>query len=30
VTWQQISFGMLKGLRYSDNILAISRKPVER
>jgi 2-polyprenyl-3-methyl-5-hydroxy-6-metoxy-1,4-benzoquinol methylase len=26
--WQQISFGALRGLRYSDNILAIARKPV--
>jgi 2-polyprenyl-3-methyl-5-hydroxy-6-metoxy-1,4-benzoquinol methylase len=26
-TWQQISFGMLKGLRYSDNVLAIAKKP---
>jgi 2-polyprenyl-3-methyl-5-hydroxy-6-metoxy-1,4-benzoquinol methylase len=30
LTWQQISFGTLKGRRYSDNILAIARKPVER
>lgn len=27
VTWQQISFGLLKGLRFSDNILAIATKP---
>jgi 2-polyprenyl-3-methyl-5-hydroxy-6-metoxy-1,4-benzoquinol methylase len=27
VSWQQISFGMLQGLRYSDNLLAIARKP---
>ena len=27
--WQQISFGALKGLRYSDNILAIANKPPE-
>jgi 2-polyprenyl-3-methyl-5-hydroxy-6-metoxy-1,4-benzoquinol methylase len=25
--WQQISFGLLKGRRYSDNILAIAKKP---
>jgi 2-polyprenyl-3-methyl-5-hydroxy-6-metoxy-1,4-benzoquinol methylase len=25
--WQQISFGALKGRRYSDNILAIAKKP---
>jgi len=28
VSWQQISFGLLKGRRYSDNILAIATKPV--
>ena len=28
VRWQQISFGLLKGRRYSDNILAIARKPL--
>lgn len=27
--WQQISFGMLNGRRYSDNILAIAQKPAE-
>jgi len=27
VSWQQISFRGLRGLRYSDNILAIARKP---
>ncbi len=27
VSWQRISFGLLKGLRYSDNILAIAKKP---
>jgi 2-polyprenyl-3-methyl-5-hydroxy-6-metoxy-1,4-benzoquinol methylase len=27
VKWQQISFGALKGRRYSDNILAIAAKP---
>lgn len=26
-TWQQISFGLLRGLRYSDNVLAIATKP---
>jgi 2-polyprenyl-3-methyl-5-hydroxy-6-metoxy-1,4-benzoquinol methylase len=26
--WQQISFGALKGQRYSDNILAIATKPI--
>jgi 2-polyprenyl-3-methyl-5-hydroxy-6-metoxy-1,4-benzoquinol methylase len=30
VSWQQISFGLLKGRRYSDNILAIAKKPVAR
>jgi len=29
MSWQQISFGALKGLRYSDNILAIAKKPLE-
>ncbi|MBV9769068.1 MAG: methyltransferase domain-containing protein, partial [Bryobacterales bacterium] len=29
VNWQQISLGLLRGLRYSDNILAIAKKPVE-
>jgi 2-polyprenyl-3-methyl-5-hydroxy-6-metoxy-1,4-benzoquinol methylase len=28
VTWQQISFGSMRGLRYSDNILALARKPI--
>jgi 2-polyprenyl-3-methyl-5-hydroxy-6-metoxy-1,4-benzoquinol methylase len=27
LSWQQISFGILKGLRYSDNVLAIGQKP---
>jgi 2-polyprenyl-3-methyl-5-hydroxy-6-metoxy-1,4-benzoquinol methylase len=27
VRWQQLSFGLLKGRRYSDNILAIANKP---
>ncbi len=27
LSWQQISFGMLKGPRYSDNLLAIAQKP---
>jgi 2-polyprenyl-3-methyl-5-hydroxy-6-metoxy-1,4-benzoquinol methylase len=29
VRWQQLSFGLLKGRRYSDNVLAIAQKPVE-
>jgi len=29
VTWQQISFGLLRGLRYSDNVLAVGIKPAE-
>jgi 2-polyprenyl-3-methyl-5-hydroxy-6-metoxy-1,4-benzoquinol methylase len=28
VTWQQISFGLLNGLRFSDNFLAIATKPL--
>ena len=28
--WQQISFGVLKGVRYSDNVLAIASKPTDR
>src|SRR3984885_12345481 len=28
-SWQQVSFGALRGLRYSDNILALARKPLE-
>jgi 2-polyprenyl-3-methyl-5-hydroxy-6-metoxy-1,4-benzoquinol methylase len=27
-SWQQVSFGALGGLRYSDNILALARKPM--
>lgn len=27
ITWQQISFGLLRGLRFSDNILAFAKKP---
>jgi len=27
ITWQKISAGMLRGLRYSDNVIAIARKP---
>lgn len=27
MTWQRLSFGRLKGLRYSDNLLCIARKP---
>jgi 2-polyprenyl-3-methyl-5-hydroxy-6-metoxy-1,4-benzoquinol methylase len=30
VSWQQMSFGLLKGRRYSDNILAIAQKPAAR
>jgi 2-polyprenyl-3-methyl-5-hydroxy-6-metoxy-1,4-benzoquinol methylase len=26
-TWQQVSFGLLKGRRFSDNVIAIARKP---
>jgi len=26
-TWQSISFGLLKGLRYSDNLIVTTRKP---
>lgn len=28
ITWQHISFGILRGLRFSDNILTVTRKPV--
>jgi 2-polyprenyl-3-methyl-5-hydroxy-6-metoxy-1,4-benzoquinol methylase len=28
ITWQRISFGLLRGLRYSDNIVCVARKPV--
>jgi 2-polyprenyl-3-methyl-5-hydroxy-6-metoxy-1,4-benzoquinol methylase len=27
ITWQTISFGILKGLRYSDNVVCVGRKP---
>jgi len=27
LTWQGVSFGILRGLRYSDNIIALARKP---
>lgn len=27
-SWQQLSGGLLKGLRFSDNVIAISRKPL--
>ena len=30
VMWQQVSFNLLKGLRYSDNVLAIATKPMAR
>jgi len=26
VTWQRISFGMLRGLRFSDNVIAVAKK----
>jgi 2-polyprenyl-3-methyl-5-hydroxy-6-metoxy-1,4-benzoquinol methylase len=29
ITWQQISLGLLRGLRFSDNILAVARKQVQ-
>lgn len=29
ITWQQASFGVLKGLRFSDNLLAIAAKPLQ-
>ena len=28
-TWQQLSFGSLRGLRFSNNLLVAARKPVE-
>ena len=28
VTWQAVSFELLRGLRYSDNIVCVARKPV--
>jgi 2-polyprenyl-3-methyl-5-hydroxy-6-metoxy-1,4-benzoquinol methylase len=28
ITWQQVSFGLLTGMRFSDNILAVAAKPV--
>jgi 2-polyprenyl-3-methyl-5-hydroxy-6-metoxy-1,4-benzoquinol methylase len=28
VTWQKISFGLLRGLRFSDNVLAVAVKPL--
>jgi 2-polyprenyl-3-methyl-5-hydroxy-6-metoxy-1,4-benzoquinol methylase len=27
VAWQQVSFGLLRGLRFSDNLLAVATKP---
>jgi SAM-dependent methyltransferase len=27
ITWQRVSFGLLCGLRFSDNIVAVARKP---
>ena len=29
ITWQQVSFGLLRGLRFSDNIVAVARKPCQ-
>ncbi len=28
VTWQQVSFGALRGMRFSDNLMAVATKPV--
>jgi 2-polyprenyl-3-methyl-5-hydroxy-6-metoxy-1,4-benzoquinol methylase len=28
VTWQQSSFGLLKGMRFSDNFMAVAAKPI--
>jgi len=28
LAWQQISMGLLRGLRFSDNLLALARKPL--
>jgi 2-polyprenyl-3-methyl-5-hydroxy-6-metoxy-1,4-benzoquinol methylase len=27
ISWQQVSFGLLRGLRFSDNILVVAKKP---
>jgi len=27
MTWQSFSFGLLRGLRFSDNIIAMAKKP---
>lgn len=27
ITWQSVSFGLLRGLRFSDNVIAIAEKP---
>jgi 2-polyprenyl-3-methyl-5-hydroxy-6-metoxy-1,4-benzoquinol methylase len=27
VTWQKVSFGLLRGLRFSDNVIAVAQKP---
>lgn len=27
LTWQQVSLGLLRGLRFSDNVIAVARKP---
>jgi 2-polyprenyl-3-methyl-5-hydroxy-6-metoxy-1,4-benzoquinol methylase len=29
ITWQQVSFGLLRGLRFSDNIVAVARRARE-
>jgi 2-polyprenyl-3-methyl-5-hydroxy-6-metoxy-1,4-benzoquinol methylase len=29
VTWQRVSLGLLRGLRFSDNLIAMARKPAE-
>jgi 2-polyprenyl-3-methyl-5-hydroxy-6-metoxy-1,4-benzoquinol methylase len=28
MTWQRASFGLLKGLRFSDNVIAVAKKPL--
>ena len=27
ISWQRVSFGLLRGLRFSDNVVAVARKP---
>jgi 2-polyprenyl-3-methyl-5-hydroxy-6-metoxy-1,4-benzoquinol methylase len=29
ITWQQVSLGLLRGIRFSDNVLAVAKKPAE-